>query len=292
MNRLRSECMSCLVKNISDIPEQVSEPDRISYMQQVFRILADAPLSASAPEIVCEINRLKRERLGIENEFAELKQHFNEFVMRCKVPIRKKIHSAADPLLTAIQYALVGNYIDFGAMDHVDEQYLLDFLSTASNIQLDSAAYAHLQNELAKAKHLLFLTDNCGEIVLDKLLIEVLKTQYPALSITVMVRGEPVLNDATMEDAHQVGLNRITPVIDNGNGIAGTCLDELSPQGRDAVDKADLILSKGQGNFETLRGCGKNVFYLFLCKCDLFARVFQVPKLTGMLVHDRHCTDL
>lgn len=289
MNRLRSECMGCLVKNISDIPERISESDRISYMQQVFRILADAPLSASAPEIVCEINRLKRERLGIENEFAQLKQHFNELVLRCEVPIRKKIHTADDPLLAAIQYALVGNYIDFGAMDHVDEQYLLDFLSTASNILLDTKQYAHLQNELAHARTLLFLTDNCGEVVLDKLLIEVLNAQYPNLSITVMVRGEPILNDATMEDAHQVGLDKISQVIDNGNGIAGTCLNELSPQGRDAVDKADLILSKGQGNFETLRGCGKNVFYLFLCKCNLFARVFQVPKLTGMLVHDSHC---
>lgn len=292
MNRLRSDCMRCLIKNAVDIPESASESDKLQYMQQVLKILANAPLTASAPEIVWEINKLKHTVLGLQNEFSELKQHFNAVILSYLPELRKRVQQAPDELMAAIQYSLVCNYIDFGAMEHVDETYLSTLLDEALNIQLDPVLYQRLQANLSSAKHLLFLTDNCGEIVADKLLIEVIRRHYPQLSITAMVRGEPVLNDATMEDAQQVGLTKLIHVIDNGNGIAGTCLEQLSTTAKFAVENADLILSKGQGNFETLRKCGLNIYYLFLCKCDMFAREFKVSKLTGILTHDSCCTEI
>jgi uncharacterized protein with ATP-grasp and redox domains len=101
------------------------------------------------------------------------------------------------------------------------------------------------------------------------------------------VRGAPVLNDATLEDARQVGLFDVANVVDNGTDIAGTCIKKLSDEIRELVEKSDVIISKGQGNFETLHGCGLNVYYLFLCKCSLFSEKFNVPKLTGMFLNDR-----
>jgi uncharacterized protein with ATP-grasp and redox domains len=139
---------------------------------------------------------------------------------------------------------------------------------------------------LGRAKRLVYLTDNCGEIVIDKLMIEQICKINPELHVTVIVRGKEILNDATMEDAIQVGLDQITTVTGNGSNIAGTCLDEISEEAKNLIEQADFIISKGQGNFETLQECGLNIYYLFLCKCMMFANRFQVPRFTGMLLND------
>lgn len=292
VNRLHAACLQCLLKHVSNLPAQASEIDRISYMQKVFCLLADAPCTASAPVLVEQINQYKREFFGAEPDFTEQKQHFNAFVLSYVPTMEAAIRQANDPLLAAMQFALIGNYIDFGAMQDVNEADFLQLLKNAQSITLSAPIYQRLRNDLSSAQKLVFLTDNCGEIVADKLLIQAIQTQYPQLQITVLVRGKPVLNDATLEDAQQVGLTDLVTVLPNGNGIAGTCLERLSPEAQRLIQQADLILSKGQGNFETLRGCGKNVYYLFLCKCDLFAQQFQVPKMTGILTHDSVCTDL
>ena len=124
---------------------------------------------------------------------------------------------------------------------------------------------------------------------MDKLLIEEIQKKYPDIEITVLVRGKEVINDATMQDAYQVGLCDVVKVIPNGSDLAGTWYEELSEEAKQLLDEADMIISKGQGNFETMRKCGRNVFYIFLCKCDLFANMFQVPKLTGMLINEKYC---
>ena len=162
-------------------------------------------------------------------------------------------------------------------------------MNTLERFEVDQKQYEELTMELEKAKKLVYLTDNCGEIVMDKLLIKQIKNKYPDLDITVMVRGAEVINDATIEDAKQVGLNEIVKVIPNGSDIAGTWIEEISEEAKKELDEADIIISKGQGNFETLRKCGKNIYYIFLCKCDLFANIFQVPKLTGMLINEKYC---
>ncbi|MBQ8640311.1 MAG: DUF89 family protein, partial [Lachnospiraceae bacterium] len=198
-----------------------------------------------------------------------------------------KLEVSEDPLRLALQYAMVGNYIDFGAVGIVDETYLTALLKDAALNSVDERTFAQLKLELESAEKLVYLTDNCGEIVMDKLLIGQLKALYPQMELTVIVRGGEVLNDATVEDAVQVGLTELVPVIDNGNSIAGTWMDEVSAQARHVMEDADLILAKGQANYETLRGCGMNIYYIFLCKCEMFARMFQVPRFSGMLLKER-----
>ena len=105
----------------------------------------------------------------------------------------------------------------------------------------------------------------------------------------VLVRGEQVLNDATLEDAVQVGLTEMADVRGNGSDIAGTCIEEMSEEARKIIYDSDVILAKGQGNFETMQMCGLNVYYIFMCKCEMFARKFQVPRFTGMLLSDKNC---
>ena len=163
---------------------------------------------------------------------------------------------------------------------------ILQLLENENHEPLGQEEYANFQKDLSRAKSLVYLTDNCGEIVLDKLAIKILKEKYPQLDITVIVRGYPVVNDATMEDAEEIGLTDIVKVIGNGSNVGGTWFPGLSNEARTLLEQADVILAKGQGNFETMNDCGLNVYYLFLCKCDLFQRRFHAKELQGMFLNE------
>ena len=130
------------------------------------------------------------------------------------------------------------------------------------------------------------LCDNCGEIVLDKLLIEQIKKRFPHLEITVMVRGADILNDATIEDAKYCGIDKVARVVSNGENVAGTIYDMLSEEAKRAFDEADNIFSKGLGYYEAFYGFGWHVFFAFLCKCQYFMDKFNVPMLTGMFIEE------
>ena len=204
-----------------------------------------------------------------------------------KLPkLRKKILRSDDSLRSAMQYSLIGNFIDFGAMKTVDNNKFEQLLEKSSKIEL-GIEYEKIRKDLERAKRLVFLTDNCGEIVFDKALIQTIKSLYPLISIIVIVRGQAVLNDATMEDAKEIELLDECTVIGNGTNVAGTCLELITEQARVAINSADIIISKGQGNFETLQDCGLNAYFLFMCKCEMFAKRFGVEKYEGLLINDR-----
>ena len=287
ITRLSAQCITCLLdKHINNIPPETNEETRLLYMQKMLKILAEAPKTQSAPEVLEKIVRLQTELFGTPEGFSEIKSYFNG-QMQKKVPgIREKIGSAKDALRLAVGYAMLGNFIDFGAMDSVDEEKLQSMIDNAENMEFDLVELDNLKSDLCAARRLVYLTDNCGEIVFDKLLIETLLMLYPALQIDVIVRGAPVLNDATMEDALQVGLQELVRVTDNGTAVAGTCLHAISAEAKRCIDDADVMLAKGQGNFETLRYCRKNIYYIFMCKCAMFAKRFGVERFSPMLLND------
>ena len=288
MKRLYSACLKCLQRHITDLPENLPEEKKLAFMQKSFDLLARAGIETSAPVLLWQINRYQREILGTDEDFSPVKTRFNALMLSYEPEIGAQIEAADDPLRLALAYAMLANYIDSGAMYEIDEQYLRSLLNGAHTFALDEQTFAAWKQELADARELLLLTDNCGEIILDKLLLQTVRRLYPQLHITVMVRRDPALNDATREDAEQAGITGQFDVIDNGSGIAGTALDYLSDEAAGAVKRADVILSKGQGNFETLVGCGLNVYYAFLCKCAMFSRRFGVPEFTGMLIRERN----
>lgn len=288
--RLHPQCIRCLLeKQLNRFPQGTSEEEQTAYMQRVLRALADAPKTASAPVLVREIGRIQKQMFGYEEDYSEVKTHFNQIMLQREAEIRGTLRRAKDPLKLAVQYAMIGNYIDFGAMQKVDEAKLDRLLLHAQEMPLQEQEYQSMRQALLSGKSVAYLTDNCGEIVLDKLLMQEIKQINDQAHVTAIVRGHKVLNDATMEDAQQVSLADAAYVMDNGSDIAGTCLDELSQQAKQALDQADVILAKGQANFETLCKCGKNVYYLFMCKCSLFADRFGVPMYHGILIHDSNC---
>lgn len=286
--RLTSACLSCLTRGQLDKhPENISEEQQIIFKQKVLQILATATDNESAPMLVNKIDKLRMEMFGENADYSEIKQYFNEYVMRKQNRIESEVAKAEDQLMRALQYSMTGNYIDFGAMESVLEEKFEELLANAEYISLDAQEYQNLKNDLEKAKSMVFLHDNCGEIVFDYVLIKTLKMLYPEMTVTSMVRGFPVLNDATMDDARQIGLADTVKVMGNGSTIAGTCLEDVSEDALKVIQNADMVISKGQGNFETLYGCHLNVYYLFMCKCNLFANRFHKKLYEGMLINDK-----
>ncbi|MEE0968990.1 MAG: ARMT1-like domain-containing protein [Clostridia bacterium] len=285
--RFNTSCISCIFnKFLKSVPSNTDEFTRLRYAKDIMRIIADANDNTSAPEIVAECTKLKNETFGVSDDFAELKLHFNQLMLSFEKDISLKISRSTDRIRSALYYALLGNYIDFGAMDNVDEGKLSTLIDEAENINIDTNEFLNLCTDLKKSHSLVYLTDNCGEIVFDKLFINEIIRQFPNLKVTVLVRGENVLNDATLQDAKQVGLTEIVPVLGNGTGIAGTCIDLLPNEIREIVCGADVLIAKGQGNFETLCYSHKNIYYLFMCKCKLFSDRFHVEPLSPMLLND------
>lgn len=287
MQRLNSDCIKCILyRYLERVPKELPSDKWTEYYQSLCKIIGEASTEEGAPVVVHTIKEKLYDLYGVREDFTKEKYYFNHMMLLNEPIIEESVYSASDPLKKALQYAMTGNYIDFGTMNVVNEEYLQQLLKTVDERPVSENVYLNMQNNLSVAKKLMFITDNCGEIVLDKVLIKTIKEQYPQVEITVMVRGGETLNDATMKDAEEVGVTDLVKVIHNGNDIAGTCLNKLSEEALRCLDEADLILSKGQANFETLRGCGKNIYYIFLCKCDIFANRFGVEKYTGMFLND------
>lgn len=238
---------------------------------------------SSAPVIMAAVMEIIKETLQLTDVYKDIKQKYNHFLLNKEEQILDTIRKQEDCFLAALQYAITGNYIDFGAMSDVDDEKLEELLNNWSSIQLDDAEVDNLKGELERAKKILYITDNAGEIVLDKVFIIILKQLYPDMEIGVLVRGRPILNDATIEDAESIGLTRLVHVLDNGNGIPGTVLENITKEAKEWIETSDLCIAKGQGNFETLHGCGENIYYLFLCKCELFVKKFGVPRFSPVL---------
>ena len=285
--KVSAECMHCLVKRqANNIKKYSDEEKKAEYLGKVLGIIANNAAEEPAPVLLSHIGRLHEEYFGKPFSFDELKKGYNAMMLGKEAEIRRKIGEASDPLALALRFAQIGNFIDFGAMDSVDDGKLMEFLEQAETLPLSEDTYAKFTENLKTAKKLVYMTDNCGEVVLDKLLLETIAGIAPHVEKTIIVRGEPVLNDATMEDALQVGIEACGKVIPNGTNIAGTYIPWLSAEAKQAVEEADLLISKGQGNFESLHGCGLNIYYLFLCKCQWFMERFGLPQYSGVFINE------
>ena len=278
--RIIESCAECLFDKQQKLSD---DPD---FLREIQEIIKNRSEEDSAPYLVYLFRKVYEKHFGPRKPYAEIKRKYNDLVLEKENAIRKKIEISRDPLRTAMGYSRAGNYIDFGAMNVVKEDEFLKLLEQAELEERDQTVMDSFIRQCETARSFLLLADNCGEIVLDKLLIEQILKRFPHLEVQVMVRGGEVLNDATEEDAVYSGIDQIAQVISNGNTVAGTVYDMLSEEAKSALDSADIILSKGQGNYETLNGQGRHIFYAFLCKCELFTSRFDVPRLTGILTEE------
>lgn len=286
--RLTSYCVACLLNRQQErIAGFTDEEKKTAYMKEVAATMGASEDEDSAPYMVYLFNQIYRKYFGEPTDYTAVKKEYNKYVLEMEERLHEEIMTSSDPLATALVYARIGNYIDFGAMQHVDKEQFLSLFKEDEKNALDMDVYKMFLQDCENGENFLLLADNSGEIVIDKLFIKELQKRFPHLKIKVMVRGGEVLNDATMQDAQEVGLCELVPVVSNGNSVAGTVEKMMPPEAIAELDKADIILSKGQANFETANGCGRNIYYSFLCKCDWFSGRFHVPKYTGMFIRER-----
>lgn len=283
-----TQCVQCFLKrNLELVRTLGAEQQAMAFVKELMKLYLTAPEDVASPWFGPAAADLLHEMYGLPiDRFREEKEFSNRFVLERLDQIRQKIESAPDPVFAGLQFAILGNYLDFSALQgQVSFEKLEDMLNKGLEMELDQTVYCSLCRDLETGRTLLYLTDNAGEIGFDRLFAEEIAKRYPHLSITFCVRGAAAQNDATRADAAAVGIS--FPVIDNGNRVAGTQLDQLSERAAEAMKTADVIIAKGMGNTETMFGCGYNVYYAFLIKCQRFVAEFGQPMFTPMLVRDR-----
>lgn len=276
---LNTFCATCQLRKQLEQLERTHAPEekKQAYLRGMLRLFADGDAD-NAPALLYHLDKLYAELLGPLPSLEAEKQRYNRLMLahlpQLRAAMQGAIEDGADPLAAALQLSIAANYIDFGTQAEVRPQKLRQLLDEALQKPLDAAELDAFAAQASTARRLVYLTDNCGEIVADRLVIEQLQARWPQLAVTVMVRGGPVTNDATLEDARQAGLPQLAPVVTSGCAMAGTDLALVSAEARRTLLAADLVLAKGQGNFETLYNSGLPVYFAFLCKCPWFTRRF------------------
>jgi len=285
--RANSMCISCILKKQEKLIRDFSDEDKKSqYINRVLEILRKHGQTESSPWLAEKINQLYEECWGEGEDYTVTKQRYNQLLLSKEKEILSCINNSNDCIRECIKYVSAGNYIDFSAVDNVNEHTLDELLQKVNEENISEIEYFNFKRDLEQAKKLVYVTDNCGEILLDKIFIKCIEDKYPKLKITVIVRGQNVINDATIEDAKQVGLTDIVTCIGNGNGAPGTVIKLLSEEAKQALFEADMIISKGQGNFESLFAEGLNPYYIFLCKCELFVRRFGLKQYESVFMRE------
>lgn len=275
------DCLPCIFRQTIDAALRVSDDPAIHerVARQVAAWIHDADLKESPPVMAQRLHRYLKDVTGIEDPYAEAKARDNALALSLMPELRERLAVSSDPLLLAVRLAIAGNLIDLGPKHDLSAEEIRRSIRQVLDAPF-SGDFETFRQAVASSCDILYLADNAGEIVLDRLLVEVLG---PA-RVTVAVRGAPVINDATMEDARAVGLHEIVRVISNGSDAPGTVLGECGAEFLERFTQADLVIAKGQGNFETLSAAPRDICFLFKVKCPVISSNVGLPLGTQALL--------
>ena len=264
------DCIPCFVRQALDSVRLITDNEQIheQVMRETLRLACKMDLHQSPPAMAQKIHRIIRKLTGNQDPYRQLKKRFNRLALKMYPELKQRVETSADPFETSVRLAIAGNIIDLGVKSGLPESEVEKNIAESLTDPLDMKALEEFRNATAHAKDILYLGDNAGEIVFDRLLVE----QLPCKNVTFVVKASPIINDATMEDAKMAGLTDMVSVIDNGSDAPGTILESCSQDFRRRFNEADLVISKGQGNYETLSGVDKNVFFILRAKCLVIAR--------------------
>lgn len=272
------ECLPCFLRQ-ANYASAIATSDpalQAAILDQTKVYLAAIDLENSPPVNSIGLYQIISQISGNTDPFAALKRQSNDLALRLRSQIESVIHHADDPLFTAILFAIAGNIIDYGSQQDFDLDKTIDQCLT-NTLVIDD--YATLSQELAQARTILYLADNCGELVFDGLLIDQLSA-----AVTIAVKGGPIINDATMNDATYCGLGERYRIISNGTTCPGTPLGKCHPEFEQLFAEADVVISKGQGNFETLSEVRRPIFHLLTIKCPVVAdHAAEAKKYPGLI---------
>ena len=279
------ECIPCLLRQTLEAARLTTDDEAIheQVLRKVLRAASEMNLRESPPLMAQRIHRLIRQMTGDNDPYSDIKDRFNHFALVLYPELKERIERSREPLDTAIRLAIAGNIIDSGVNCHIDETQVHNAIEHALTAPL-AGDPEEFREMISEAKDILYLADNAGEIVFDRLLIE----QIPLEKVTLAVKGSPVINDACLVDAQATGIADLVEVIDNGSDAPGTILAECSEGFKRQFENADLIIAKGQGNYETLSDVKKDIFFLLKVKCPVIAK--HIGCEGGSLILRRNVT--
>jgi uncharacterized protein with ATP-grasp and redox domains/predicted Fe-Mo cluster-binding NifX family protein len=268
------DCIPCIIRQCLDAARSVTADEALHerILREVLQSAAEMDLRRPPPVLGQHIHGRIRELVGRDDPYRDAKDKQNRIALELYEQLRDDVQQAPNPLEPALRLAIAGNVIDLATNSGLDEAQIRTAITASLDEPLDGDV-ERFADAIAEAGTILYLTDNAGEIVFDRLLIE----QLPRDKVTVAVRGAPVINDATMVDAEVAGITELVKVIDNGSDAPGTILDDCSGLFRRHFAKADLIIAKGQGNYETLRESPRPLYFLLQVKCPVVARDLGCP---------------
>ena len=276
------ECLHCALNQVIHTTEVAGTPEplRRELMQRALKLLAEGDVNRNNCIQIEQVYRMVAEGLGDADPYRETRLFFDREMLRLLPQLRKHIAQSDDPLRSAVRAAIAGNLIDLAALG--GEVTLERAMRKVEDVEREGLYFDDcdgLDAALKSARTLLVLGDNCGEIAMDRLLIETIRRLYPQIEVKYSVRGSAVVNDVTYEDAAAVGMDEVAEVIDNGDCLLTTLLCRASEDFRREFYAADVIIAKGMGNYEGLHKCDRgNIWFLMIAKCSVIARMSGAPK--------------
>lgn len=269
------DCLPCMLRQTIDAARLTGQPEsRLhQFATQVLEEMRQMDPSQAPPTYAAHLHRMVREQLDCSDPFLAAKQQSNQLAQSVIPAARKLIQQSTSPFETAVRLAIGGNIIDYGATTGPDDEKVLQTLRDVIEAPLPNEALTRFKQAVADARSILYIGDNAGEVFFDRELIALMPTD----KITFSVRGGPILNDITMADAELAGITDLVKVIDNGFDGPGCDLPHCSEEFRQTFRSADLIISKGQGNLETLHDAPGQIAFLFIVKCPVVSRMVDVP---------------
>ncbi|MGB9735487.1 MAG: damage-control phosphatase ARMT1 family protein [bacterium] len=276
---LDSACIPCIINqayNVSRLTAKNNKVLQVKIMKKVCSALTHIDENAPAPLFTLTMQRIVENAIGKRNIYKDIKKKNIAKVKGMVSYFDELMKNASDRLEMAIRIAIAGNTIDVAANPHFDA---MREISQITHNSIDRKAYKHFQNDIKKASVILYIGDNYEEALFDKVLLTILNTRR----LVFAVRSYPILNDVTLEDARRLKINKVCEVIESGSKIAGTDLDQCTDEFRELFKTADVVIAKGQGNYETLMDVDRPIYFLFKVKCEAIARRSGLPIGTSAL---------
>ncbi|HID40068.1 MAG TPA: DUF89 family protein [Calditrichaeota bacterium] len=275
------ECVPCIVNNFLELLNQstISYERKERAMRRLLDFMSQVDYRQSPPALGREIHKIIRKELNNSDPYREIKIKYNKLMLEMYPKLEERVQNSTERFEIAMRLAIAGNAIDFGSQHHLN---VMDTVNQVMDAKFAVNDSQKLKEDLKSAKVLLYIGDNCGEIVLDKLFIKTINVSNTYFA----VRGGAVINDVTAEDAEMVGMDEVATIVTTGDNAPGAVWETTSDEFKKIFHEADVIISKGQGNLEGLIDITGNIYFLFISKCDLIAKRVGAQKGDFIVKHN------
>lgn len=276
--RMQDRCLPCVINQVIKLANITQVATKEELLRKVFSYLSKVDYDLTTPEIIGDIFKIIKIHTNNPDPYKETKHYYNTMFLNLLPEFESKLEQAENPFMLAVCYAIVGNIIDFNPIHNTLIEEVHEYFKNIHLSELAIDDTNSLISDIKNAKSLLYLGDNCGEICLDKLLLKRIKELNPDINLYYGVRGKAVINDSIAEDAYYVGINEYAEVVDNGDDSLGTVLKRTSHYFNGIYNEADVVIAKGQSNYECLSNENKNIYFLLMTKCDVIANDIGVEE--------------